>query len=64
MTEKVVPFPLGKGKRKPLPLKDVDTVAFQTVDDRHLYIVDREQIAKIMRFLIKEKIQILEDKHV
>lgn len=60
--DKVVKFPDGKGKRKPLNLKDVDTIAFQTVDDRHLYVVDRDDIAKIMRYMIQEKIKILEEK--
>lgn len=60
----VLNFPSDKEKRKPLNLKDVDTIAFQTIDDRHLYITDRDQVIKIMRFLIKEKITILEDKNL
>lgn len=60
-SKNVLEFPAGRGKRKPLNIRDVDTILFQTVDDRHLYITDQEQIAKIMRMIVADKITILED---
>ncbi len=62
MPDKIIDFPPNKQKPRPLVIKDVDTILFQTVDDRRLYITDRDQISKIMRLILAEKFTILEDK--
>ena len=58
----VLDFPPDKSKRLPLNIKDVDTIAFLTVDDRKLYISDRNAIIKIMRLIVQDKIAIIEEK--
>lgn len=55
----VVEFPTNK--RKPLPFQDVETIGFLTVNDRDLFISDSESIRKIMSFIVREKITILEE---
>ena len=57
----VLDFPPDKCKRLPLNIKDVDTIAFLTVDDRKLYISDRNTIIKIMRLIVQDKITIIEE---
>ena len=57
----VLDFPPDKSKRLPLNIKDVDTIAFLTVDDRKLYISDRNTIIKIMRLIVQDKITIIEE---
>lgn len=55
----VIGFP-GKPIRKVLPVKEVHQISFMTMDNRRLYIDDEAFIMKIMQFIIKEKIKIIE----
>ncbi len=62
MTDKIVKFPMKKGsKKKPLNSKDIESIGFLTIDDRDLFIKDPASIMKIISFIIREKILILED---
>ena len=57
----VIKFP-ENGKKKPVSAKDITTVGFLTIDDRDLWIQDAGDIAKLISFIVREKITIYEDK--
>jgi len=54
-------FPNKHKKRKPVQIKEITEIGLMTLDDRVLYIENREDLNKIMRFIIAEKINILEE---
>lgn len=62
MSDKVITFPSKQApkKSKPLNIHEIEQIGFLTVDDRDLWVVDPEDLEKIMRFIIKEKIKIIE----
>ncbi len=59
--DKIIYFPV-KPKRKPFSAKDVDTIGILTKDDRDLYIENKDDISKLISFIIREKITIYEEK--
>ena len=66
MTDKVVSFP-AKPKpeiKPPLNIMDVENIGFLTKTDRSLWIKNPEDMMKIMRFIIQEKIKIIEEESV
>ena len=64
MTDNVVHLFKSKEpkKRKSIDIRDVETIGFLNKQDRELWISNPEDIKKIMRFILQEKIQIFEDK--
>lgn len=59
----VIRFPSKKPSKikKTVNVMDVETIGFLTKDDRDIFIVNKEDIKKIMRFIISEKIALVED---
>lgn len=47
--------------KKPLNILDVENIGFLVKDDRSLWIKRPEDMLKIMRFIIQEKIAIIEE---
>lgn len=61
--DKVVPFP-QKPKpeiKAPLSITDVENIGFLTKTDRDLWVKRPEDIMKIMLFIVKEKIALIEE---
>jgi hypothetical protein len=58
--KKVIEFP-SKKKKKSLSIKEVEQIGFLTTTDRDLWITNPSDIQKIMLFIVREKIKILED---
>lgn len=56
----ILEFPLKGIKRKPVSFEDVERIVLLTGDRRDLYIDDPAVIVKIMAFLQREKIAVLE----
>ena len=66
MTDKVVSFP-SKPKpeiKAPLSITDVENIGFLTKTDRDLWVKHPEDIKKIMLFIVKEKIPLIEEESV
>lgn len=59
-SDKVVPFPGKNQKKRPLNIKEVETIGLLTTDDRDLWISDKAAIARIFAFIVREKITIIE----
>lgn len=63
MTDKIVKFP-SKSKtqiREPLNIMNVENIGFLVKDDRDIWVKRPEDIMKIMRFIVKEKIMLIEE---
>ncbi len=63
MTDKIIPFPshIGKVIKAPLNIMDVENIGFLVTSDRDLWVKRPEDVLKIMRFIIQEKISIIEE---
>lgn len=62
MKDKVVEFPNKSRKRNPLKANEIEQIGFLTKNGRDLWIQNPDDIVKIMQFIVREKIQIYEDK--
>lgn len=63
MDDKIVAFPVKPAKttKKPLSINDVEQIGFLNTTDRHLWVSKKADVLKIMQFIIKENITILEE---
>lgn len=58
------PSPPAPVIKEPLNIMDVQDIGFVTRDERNLWIKREQDIIKIMRFIIQEKIAIVEEESV
>ncbi len=66
MTDKIVDFPVKLPQppdiKKGVCVMDVENIGFLTRDDRDIWIKNKKDIVKIMRFIIDQKITLMEGK--
>ena len=61
--DKVIPFPCAPKPeiKPPLSIMDVEQIGFLSITDRNLWVKNPKDIIRIMKFIIQEKIPIIEE---